>query len=56
MPQRSPAHFLMGLKKGKRTWEWIQEGMGGQRNALTEFCTSAGYTRAALLLSAVLKG
>lgn len=46
----------MGLEKGKRALEWIQAGMGGERNAFTELCTAAGYSRATLLLSAVLKG
>lgn len=56
MPQRSPAHFLMGLEKGKRALEWMQAGMGGERNAVTELCTTAGCTRATLLLCAVLQG
>lgn len=46
----------MGLEKGKRALEWMQAGMGGERNAVTELCTTAGCTRATLLLCAVLQG
>lgn len=62
VPQRSPAHFIMGLEKSNRTLEWIQERTGGQvkvwsqKHVFTWLCTTTGYITATLLLFAVLKG
>lgn len=41
MPQRSPAHFIMGLEKSNRALKGIQEGTGGQRKVWSRRCVFA---------------